>query len=256
MLGAEDHGAGVAALALLTVDVEPHVEVLHVLDLVLGDEPRPDRPEGLAAFALVPLAAGALDLEGALGDVVRHEIAGDGVLRLGAVEIARALADDDAELDLVVELGRFARRDGIVVRPADAGDRLVEDDRLLRDRHAGFRGVVGIVELDGDEIAHLADAGAEPRLAADGFEALEVGLLDLGEADFGLDGLSGGRSPDRLDALVWAVTELTRRSGWEGPRIRGFGDPGPGPSILGPRYWSGRLVPRGILRPSYKQDRG
>ncbi len=27
--------------------------------------------------------------------------------------------------------------------------------------------------------------------------------------DFGTDGLSSGRSPDRLDALVWAVTELT-----------------------------------------------
>jgi len=27
--------------------------------------------------------------------------------------------------------------------------------------------------------------------------------------DFGPTGLSSGRSPDRLDALVWAVTELT-----------------------------------------------
>ena len=39
-------------------------------------------------------------------------------------------------------------------------------------------------------------------------------------ADFGPDGLSGGRSPDRLDALVWAVTAL---SGFEPvPRIRAF----------------------------------
>ena len=37
--------------------------------------------------------------------------------------------------------------------------------------------------------------------------------------DFGLGGLSSGGSPDRLDALVWAVTELTAR-GWDGPRIR------------------------------------
>jgi phage terminase large subunit-like protein len=37
--------------------------------------------------------------------------------------------------------------------------------------------------------------------------------------DFGLDGLASGASPDRLDALVWAVTELTARS-WQGPRIR------------------------------------
>jgi phage terminase large subunit-like protein len=43
--------------------------------------------------------------------------------------------------------------------------------------------------------------------------------------DFGLDGLSGGRSPDRLDALVWAVTELVRRGGHQGPRIRRLWDP-------------------------------
>ena len=37
--------------------------------------------------------------------------------------------------------------------------------------------------------------------------------------DFGLDGLSSGASPDRLDALVWAITDLTTRA-WQGPRIR------------------------------------
>ncbi|HET7849549.1 MAG TPA: terminase family protein [Pseudolabrys sp.] len=37
--------------------------------------------------------------------------------------------------------------------------------------------------------------------------------------DFGLDGLSSGRSPDRLDALVWAVTALTFGARGE-PRIR------------------------------------
>lgn len=39
--------------------------------------------------------------------------------------------------------------------------------------------------------------------------------------DFGTDGLSGGRSPDRVDALVWAITELLLgRAGT--PRIRDF----------------------------------
>jgi phage terminase large subunit-like protein len=36
--------------------------------------------------------------------------------------------------------------------------------------------------------------------------------------DFGLDGLASGRSPDRLDALVWAVTALMARRAE--PRIR------------------------------------
>ncbi|MFN4175187.1 MAG: ATP-binding protein, partial [Parachlamydiaceae bacterium] len=42
--------------------------------------------------------------------------------------------------------------------------------------------------------------------------------------DFGQGGLSSGASPDRLDALVWAVTELTKGSGWQGPRIRALWD--------------------------------
>lgn len=39
--------------------------------------------------------------------------------------------------------------------------------------------------------------------------------------DFGPDGLSGGRSPDRVDALVWAIGELMPRAGAV-PRIRDF----------------------------------
>jgi phage terminase large subunit-like protein len=44
-------------------------------------------------------------------------------------------------------------------------------------------------------------------------------LLEDEMCAFGLDGLAGGGSPDRLDAMVWAVTELTGRA-WQGPRIR------------------------------------
>jgi phage terminase large subunit-like protein len=38
---------------------------------------------------------------------------------------------------------------------------------------------------------------------------------------FGPDGLPSGRSPDRLDALVWAVSELLLRARGE-PRVRGL----------------------------------
>ncbi|MGU9979241.1 DNA-packaging protein [Phreatobacter sp. HK31-P] len=48
------------------------------------------------------------------------------------------------------------------------------------------------------------------------FPALEDEL-----ADFGPDGLSNGRSPDRLDALVWAVTHLALRPRAEA-RVRGL----------------------------------
>jgi len=51
------------------------------------------------------------------------------------------------------------------------------------------------------------------------FEELEDQMCD-----FEPSGLSSGRSPDRLDALVWAVTELTARPRPE-PRIRSLGGP-------------------------------
>src|SRR5262249_59341090 len=96
-----------------------HVEPRRVADLVFGDEPRRERTEGLAALALAPLPAAALDLKTALGDIVGEAIAGDGLHRLVLGEIARTAADHDAELDLVIELGRALGDHGVVVRPAD-----------------------------------------------------------------------------------------------------------------------------------------
>src|SRR5262245_27269300 len=177
----EDHRLGVAALALLSVDVEPHVEALRILDLVLGDQPRAERPECLAALAFDPLS-GPLDLEHALAHVVGQAVSGDHVERLVLRQVARALADNDAELHLPVELARPLRDDRVVVRPADAGGHLVEDDRLLGDRHAGLGRVVGIVEPDGDEIADPADAGAEAGIAVHQRQLRDRRLADFRQA--------------------------------------------------------------------------
>jgi phage terminase large subunit-like protein len=46
------------------------------------------------------------------------------------------------------------------------------------------------------------------------FPALEDEMCD-----FGLNGLSSGRSPDRLDAMVWAVAHLTFAAP-PAPRVR------------------------------------
>src|SRR3981081_4583878 len=181
VLAIEDHGLGIAALALLAIDVEPHVEALRVLDLILGDQPGAERPERLAALALDPLS-GALDLEHALRHVVGEAVSGDHVQRLLLRQVARALTDDDAEFDFPVELGRALRNDRVVVRPADAGAYLVEDDRLLRNRHAGLGGVVGIIEPDGDQVADPADAGGEARIAANQRQLLDCRLADFREA--------------------------------------------------------------------------
>jgi phage terminase large subunit-like protein len=51
---------------------------------------------------------------------------------------------------------------------------------------------------------------------AGAFPALEDEM-----ADFGRDGLSSGHSPDRVDALVWAVSYLTAAPRGA-PRVRGL----------------------------------
>jgi phage terminase large subunit-like protein len=68
--------------------------------------------------------------------------------------------------------------------------------------------------LRAEPVAHLYEQGRVKHVGA--FPALEDEMCD-----FGLDGLSAGRSPDRLDALVWAVTALSFGARGE-PRIRGL----------------------------------
>ena len=52
--------------------------------------------------------------------------------------------------------------------------------------------------------------------------AARMPALEDEMCDFGPDGLSGGRSPDRVDALVWALTELMLRPAGA-PRVRTIG---------------------------------
>jgi phage terminase large subunit-like protein len=68
--------------------------------------------------------------------------------------------------------------------------------------------------LRAEPVSHLYEQGKVKHAGA--FPALEDEMCD-----FALDGLSGGRSPDRLDALVWAVTALTFGARGE-PRVRGL----------------------------------
>ncbi len=68
--------------------------------------------------------------------------------------------------------------------------------------------------LRAEPVAALYEQGQVKHVGA--FPALEDEMCD-----FGLGGLSSGRSPDRLDALVWAlsVLMLTREGK---PRVRGI----------------------------------
>jgi phage terminase large subunit-like protein len=66
--------------------------------------------------------------------------------------------------------------------------------------------------LRAEPVAQLYEQGRVRHAGA--FPALEDEMCD-----FGLDGLSSGRSPDRLDALVWAITALNQGARWQ-PRVR------------------------------------
>ena len=68
--------------------------------------------------------------------------------------------------------------------------------------------------LRAEPVAALYEQGRVKH--AGSFPALEDEM-----ADFGLDGLSSGRSPDRLDALVWAITALMLGPAGA-PRVRGM----------------------------------
>ena len=63
-------------------------------------------------------------------------------------------------------------------------------------------------------VAQLYEQGRVKHAGA--FPALEDEMCS-----FGPDGLASGRSPDRLDALVWAVSALGEREGRGEPRVRG-----------------------------------
>jgi phage terminase large subunit-like protein len=68
--------------------------------------------------------------------------------------------------------------------------------------------------LRAEPVSQLYEQGRVKHAGA--FPALEDEMCD-----FAPEGLSSGRSPDRLDALVWAVSSLTFSAKGE-PRVRGL----------------------------------
>ena len=165
-LHVEDHGAGVAVLVAVSIHLQPHVEDAGVGNLVLRRDPGADGRERVGALALDPLA-GASELELPLGDVVDQAVAGNVVEGVVFLDVARARADDDSQLDLPVALHRTPGQHHVVVRPADRGGRLHEQDRLVRNGLAGLLGMIGVVEPDAEQLADTAHRAAEPRFRLD-----------------------------------------------------------------------------------------
>jgi phage terminase large subunit-like protein len=145
-----------------------------------------------------------------------------GIVVAGLGEGGRAyvLADRTVEHARPLDWARAAigayRRyeaDRIVVETNQGGD-LVEAVIRQVDATVPVRAVRAMRGkwLRAEPVAALYEQGRVAHVGA--FPALEDEMCD-----FGADGLSGGQSPDRVDALVWALTELLLRVPPE-PRVR------------------------------------
>lgn len=118
----------------LAIQARADLQRLGVLDDLAAHNPRAVRRPAVEALAQGPLAAAALDLPVAVGDVVPDGVAQDVVQGLRLGDVGAGLADDGDELAFVVEafrhLGLPMHGDGI--RGArQRGDWLV----LRRARH-------------------------------------------------------------------------------------------------------------------------
>jgi len=63
----------------------------------------------------------------------------------------------------------------------DAIDKLGEDDRLFGQGQVGLSSVVGVVQTNGDELAHLGHGAAHAGLAFDQRQAVGFELAQLGQ---------------------------------------------------------------------------
>jgi phage terminase large subunit-like protein len=113
-----------------------------------------------------------------------------------AVALYRRLGADA----LVAEVNQGGDMVAAVIREVDAGVP-VREVRATRGKY-----------LRAEPVAALYAQGRVRHVGA--FAELEDEM-----ADFGLDGLSSGHSPDRLDAMVWAVTALMLGEDGE-PKVR------------------------------------
>src|SRR5690606_15978960 len=142
-----DHGLGGAVLHGFTIDFEPHFQILRISNFILGHQPWAGGAESVAGFALGPLAS-ALCLERTLGNIMDSAIACYIIECIFFADIFGGLADNNAQLNFPVGLFRTAWDDQIIIRANNGRSCLHENDRLWRNCHAGFGGVVSIVEAD------------------------------------------------------------------------------------------------------------
>ncbi|WP_428981279.1 DNA-packaging protein [Methylopila turkensis] len=146
--------------------------------------------------------------------------------------VAAGLGEDGRAYVLADETIAAPRPELWAARAAALWRRL-EADALVAEVNQGgemVRAVIAQVDAEIPVIAVRATRGkwlrAEPvaALYAQGRVAHAGAYPELEDemAAFGLDGLANGRSPDRVDALVWAVSHLMLSARGRGPRVLGL----------------------------------
>jgi len=191
-------------------------------------EDRPDSlwPRALIERCRVSVAPGlrrvVVAVDPPASSSLRADACGIVVAGLASDGSAYVLADLTAEGLRPVDWARRAigayhahAADRIVVEVNQGGD-MVEAVIAQVDRSVPVRSVRAYRGkwLRAEPVAALYEQGRVSHVGA--HPQLEDEM-----SDFGADGLSGGSSPDRVDALVWALTELCLRAPAD-PHIRTF----------------------------------
>jgi len=201
-------------------------------------------------------ALGRQELDGELVEDREDGLWSRAQLERTRIDVAPALVRIVVAVDPPVTSGAKADACGIVVAGIDADGRgyVVSDrtvsghaplvwakvavaaleqfqaDRIVAEVNQGGDLVEGVIrQIDSSVPIRKVRATRGKFIRAEPVAALyERGLVShVGQfavledqmCDFGPAGLSGGRSPDRLDALVWALTDLMLAAGGE-PKIR------------------------------------
>ena len=189
-----------------------------------------DRPEALWSRALIeaarvakapPLARIVVDIDPPASSRTGADACG--IVAAGRAEDGTIYVLADATAGGLPPAGWAAR--------AIALYRRLQADTLVADVNQGGDMVRAVIrEVDPSAALKCVHATRGKYLRAEPIAAMyaqgrvkhvDPPLAELEDemCDFGLSGLSSGGSPDRLDALVWAVTELARPV-WQGPWIR------------------------------------
>jgi phage terminase large subunit-like protein len=140
--------------------------------------------------------------------------AADGTMYVLADDSAGGLSPQSWAMKAIA-LWRRVRADMLVAETNFGGD-MVRAVIAAADRNVPVMTVRATRDkyVRAEPVAQLYEQGRVKHAGV--FPALEDEMCD-----FGLDGLSSGRSPDRLDALVWALTALSYGARAE-PRVRGI----------------------------------